>query len=392
MKPSRLRGSMSRNNQYLIISQSGRALAASAKRAGIDVHVIDLFADEDTVENTLSNHTVTGFSDGNNSEVLIDLVDEYISHYPDLRIVVGSGFEEHPDLLAELEQRFSVIGNHSSIVRQVKDPAIFFNTLENFDLPFPKFFSNKDKPEVLKGKFLIKKIGGAGGGHIKLYQDGKALTSTCYLQALIRGKNYSITFIADGRSFHILGYNETWSSKDESDFTFAGAVSNVSLPDELCQQVIDAIRKLVLSFKLQGLCSLDFIVEETGQYSILEVNPRPIATFELYETQRGLFTQHLAAFNGKMTKSEQGLEQGSVHSQRQSRALGVLYAGKNITIPHFGWPDWVTDRPKQGKSIAKGDPVCTVHTAVNSPEKNKVLLKKRKTILKNLLGLEKVAA
>ena len=68
MKPSRLRGSMSRNNQFLIISQSGRALAASAKRAGIDTHVIDFFADEDTVESTLSNHSVTGFCGGNNPE------------------------------------------------------------------------------------------------------------------------------------------------------------------------------------------------------------------------------------------------------------------------------------------------------------------------------------
>ena len=379
---------MSRNNQFLIISQSGRALAASAKRAGIDTHVIDLFADEDTVENTLSNHSVTGFSGGNNSEALIDIVDEYIKNHPDLSIIVGSGFEECPDLLAELEQRFSVIGNHSSVVRQVKDPAIFFNMLEEFALPFPEFFTDKDKPEVLKGNFLIKKIGGAGGGHIKLYQEGKALTSACYLQALLRGKNYSITFIADGKSFHVLGYNETWVCNENSDFTFAGAVSNVCLSDELCQQVTDAIRKLVLSFKLQGLCSLDFIVEGTGQYSILEVNPRPIATFELYETQGSLFAQHLAAFNGKMTKPE--LDPAS--SKGHSRALEILYAGKSITIPRMEWPDWVADRPKTGKLIASGEPICTMRAAANSPGKNKALLKQRKTMLKKLLGLEKIAA
>ena len=102
MKPSRLRGSMSRNNQFLIISQSGRALAVSAKRAGIDTHVIDLFVDEDTVESTLSNHSVTGFSGRSNSEALIDIVTEYVINNPELRIVVGSGLEECPDLLAQL--------------------------------------------------------------------------------------------------------------------------------------------------------------------------------------------------------------------------------------------------------------------------------------------------
>jgi predicted ATP-grasp superfamily ATP-dependent carboligase len=88
---------MPQNNQYLIISQSGRALAASAKRAGIDTHVIDLFADEDTAENTLSNTSVTGFSGGNNAETLIELVAEYANNNPALCVVIGSGFEECPD-------------------------------------------------------------------------------------------------------------------------------------------------------------------------------------------------------------------------------------------------------------------------------------------------------
>jgi predicted ATP-grasp superfamily ATP-dependent carboligase len=379
---------MSRNNHFLIISQSGRALAASAKRAGIDTHVIDLFADEDTYEDTLSNHSVTGFSGGNNAEALIGIVAEYTSNNPDLNIVIGSGFEECPELLAELEQRFSVIGNHSSVVRQVKDPSVFFNMLEKFALPFPEFFTDKDKPEVLKGNFLIKKTGGAGGGHIKLYQEGNALTSAFYLQALLRGKNYSTTFIADGESFYVLGHNETWNRNKNGDFTFAGAVSNIYLSDELCQQITDAIGQLVPSFNLKGLCSLDFIVEETGQYSILEVNPRPTATFELYDTQESLFAEHLAAFNGKMRKPESD----PALSKGQSRALEVLYAGKSITIPRTEWPDWVTDRPKPGKLIASGEPICTMRAAANSAGKNKALLKQRETMLKKLLGLEKIAA
>ena len=127
----------------------------------------------------------------------------------------------------------------------------------------------------------------------------------------------------------------------------------INLSNELCLQVTDAIRQLVPLFNLQGLCGLDFIVEETGQYSIIEVNPRPTATFELYEQKESLFLQHMEAFNGKMTEPEP--------SRTLSRALGILYAGKSITMPRLEWPGWVTDRPKQGKLIAKGDPVCTVH-------------------------------
>ena len=376
MRPLRLRGSMPQNNQYLIISQSGRALAASAKRAGIDTYVIDLFADEDTVENTLSNSSVTGFSGGNNAETLIQLVAEYANNNPELSVVIGSGFEDCPELLTQLEQRFSVIGNHSSVIKQLKDPSVFFKNLEELSLARPEYIT--DVTQEISGDFLIKKIGAAGGGHIRHYKNDKSLAPGTYLQAQLRGNNYSATFLADGRSFHMLGFNETWVSKENSDFTFAGAVSNVSLPDELRQQVIAAIQQLVDAFQLKGLCGLDFIVEESGQYSILEVNPRPTATFELYETQGSLFPQHIASFHGEMTKP--------ALDQSLSRALGLLYAGKSITIPRLDWPDWVTDRPNTGKQIARGEPVCTVHAEGSDIENVKQQLKTRLAKLRESLG------
>jgi len=377
---------MSLNNQFLIISQSGRALAVSAKRAGIDTHVIDFFADEDTVESTLSNHSVTGFSGRSNSDALIDIVAEYTINNPDLRVVVGSGLEECPELLTQLEQRFSVIGNHSSTVKQVKDPTIFFKKLEELALPYPGYLTYID--DMPEGDFLIKTVGGAGGRHIRHYKKGMQLMPDCYLQALIKGNNYSATFLADGESFHVLGFNETWVCEENSDFTFAGAVTNVNLSKELCQQVTEAVRQLVASFNLKGLCSLDFIVAETGQYSILELNPRPTATFELYETQQGLFAQHLAVFNGKMTRPELDPDSG----KGQSRALWILYTGKSITIPSLEWPEWVTDRPKPGKPIASGEPICTIRAVANSSGESKAILKQRETMLKKLLGSASIAA
>jgi len=190
--------------------------------------------------------------------------------------------------------------------------------------------------------------------------------------------------------FHVLGFNETWICSENGGFTFAGAVSNANLSKELCLQVTDAIRQLVPSFNLKGLCSLDFIVEETGQYSILELNPRPTATFELYEDKQSLFVQHLAAFNGTMPEPEVDTEHEL--GQGLSRALRVLYARKNFTIPRLQWPGWVNDRPKPGKSIASGEPICTICAAANSSGDAKALLKQRETMLKKLLGIEKIAA
>jgi predicted ATP-grasp superfamily ATP-dependent carboligase len=373
---------MPQNNQYLIISQSGRALAASANHAGINTHVIDLFADEDTAELTLSNTSVTGFSGGNNSNELINIVIEYANNYAELCVIIGSGFEENPELLAQLEHRVTVIGNHSSVIMQLKDPSIFFKRLEQLALPYPKYIT--DPIHESSSDFLIKTMGGTGGGHIRQYKNDSSLTSTSFLQAFLRGKNYSATFIADGQSTHMLGFNETWVCQENSDFTFAGAVSNVNLSKELRQQVTDAIRRIVVLFKLKGLCGMDFIVEESGKYSILEINPRPTATFELYETDRNLFTQHLAAFQGKITEPEL--------DQTRSRALGLLYAGKSITIPRLDWPEWVTDRPQAGKQIAIGEPVCTVHAEGLAVEDVKQQLKTRLANLRESFGFTVEAA
>jgi predicted ATP-grasp superfamily ATP-dependent carboligase len=129
---------------------------------------------------------------------------------------------------------------------------------------------------------------------------------------------------------------------------------------------------------------MDFIVEESGKYSILEVNPRPTATFELYETDRSLFTQHLAAFQGKITEPEL--------DETGSRALGLLYAGKSITIPRLDWPDWVTDRPQAGKQITTGEPVCTVHAEGLAVEDVKQQLKTRLANLRESFGFTVEAA
>ena len=373
---------MSQNNQYLIISQSGRALAASAKCAGIDTHVIDLFADEDTVELTLSNTSVTGFSGGNNSKELINIVTDYANNNPQLCVIIGSGFEDNPELLAQLEHRVTVIGNHSSVIRLLKDPSVFFKKLEELALPYPEYISCAD--DTIEGNFLVKTVGRSGGGHVRYYNKDMQLSPACYLQALLNGKNYSATFIADGQSAYVLGFNETWVCKENSDFTFAGAVSNVNLSIELRQQVLDAIRRIVVIFKLKGLCGLDFIVEKSGKYSILEVNPRPTATFELYETHGSLFAQHLAAFQGKMIapESDQGL----------SRGLGLLYAGKSITMPRLDWPEWVTDRPQAGKQVAIGEPVCTVHAEGLAVEDVRQQLNTRLANLRESFGFTVEAA
>ena len=78
--------------------------------------------------------------------------------------------------------------------------------------------------------------------------------------------------------------------------------------------------------------------------------------------------------------------------QNLSRALGLLYAGKSITIPRLDWPEWVTDRPQAGKQITIGEPVCTVHAEGLAVEDVKQQLKTRLANLRESFGFKVEAA
>lgn len=377
----RLPASTSKSNQYLIISNSARALAASARRAGVGVHVIDLFADEDTVENSLSNHKLDGFENERDIGMLIKLVINYVNNIPRLRIVTGSGFEDKPGLLERLRRYAPVLANDADVIRQVKDPHIFFRKLAAASLPYPQYFIGC--PDTATGTLLMKSAGGLGGQHVRIYRQGMAPPLGTYLQSFLQGKNYSATFLADGRSLQLIGFNETWVRSERSDFTFAGAVSNAVLPDPLSRRLVLALRKLVKTFKLRGLCGVDFIVREDGQYVILEVNPRPPVTFILYEYRDSLFARHIAALEGNMTKM--------LAPEKGARSLGILYADEDMIVPRRRWPGWITDRSRAGELITKGLPVCTLHSTGKNPAIAKARLmarlRRQKSLMKKKLKL-----
>lgn len=374
---------MSHNNPCLIIAQSCRALAHSAKLAGIDTHAIDLFADQDTREDTRSSYMLNNFSI--DQDRLIRLVRDYVAKEPKLRIIIGSGFEDQPNILRQLQQISPNFGNHYDTVKQVKHPPTLAKSLQTLLLPYPEYHANS--ASVSQGIFLIKIAGKYGGSHVQIYKPGMVIPKQAYLQRFVTGRNYSATFIANGISCYLLGFNETWTRSKNIDFTFAGAASNAFLPARLCHQITNAIKRLVTLFKLKGLCGLDFIVQNTGRYAILEINPRPTATFELYQDQsNNLFKQHIAALSGQLIKPEIAVRQTTL-----SKALAILYASKNMVMPHIQWPEWVTDKPDHGKLIARDMPICTVHATGSNIARAKQKLMNRLDEQRQLLGLSPIA-
>ena len=372
---------MQPSRPYLVIAQSGRALAASAARSNIKIHVIDRFSDEDTRVNALSTRVVSGNVMGLYAGELIDALDDYADK-PLTGVVIGSGLESSPGLLNAINARIPLFGNLSDCVTTCKDPARFFALLDSFGIPHPGIRLNS--AGYTRG-WLIKRIGASGGQHISCSVKTIRQLPDQYFQKYIHGRSISVVFIANGKQLQVIGLNETWTlAPDIYDFCYAGAVTLPSIEKQVFTTLSEIASVLVKQLELVGLCGIDVIIGDDGECQVLEVNPRPPATFELHEQGVSLFQAHIMACKGQLIPLPPG--------NTKSRGHEILYAPVNFHVPEIVWPDWVVDRPAHGLQIASGEPICTILAAANTPDEARTKLLQRKASMFELLGLHRIAA
>ena len=117
--------------------------------------------------------------------------------------------------------------------------------------------------------------------------------------------------------------------------------------------MITAAQGVCRALDLQGLVSFDFLLADDVPY-LLEVNPRPGATIDVFDDAKGsLFRAHLAACRG--------LHFALPEPTSGARAARVLYAGPSpLIVGTMAWPDWTADRPAPDTRIPSYRPIATV--------------------------------
>ncbi len=367
--------------QYLIIALSARALAASARMANITVEIIDGFADADTVE--YSKHL--GKVAINKGSIDIPSLEKILDQIPEKDysgVIIGSGLENNPEIMERIKLIGPIIGNSIETVRRCKQPELLVNILENLTIKYPKILLTKTVPA---GDWLAKRIAANGGWHVERALPGNNIQNGCYLQERITGKSCSVTILADGVATNILGTNHNLVvNSSMNDYRYAGAISN---PEYLAgdeEYIADMTDKIVQEFGLIGLCGIDFIKSDSGEFYLLEINPRPTATFELHQYNASLLEMHI--------KSCLGFRQDIRNSSIKYKGHRIIYAGSSINIPQITWPKWVTDRPVTGTQISSNQPFCSIHAQADTYAGVDELMKLRKQRLAELLGTHKIAA
>ena len=367
----------------LIVASSGRMLAQAAKNAGLKPLVLDLFADLDTQGYAEGFRQVKSLAE----QDLASAVDYFVERYAVSHVIYGSGFECYPESLYYLNSRMIVLGNHPEIFAWQQDKRAFFSTLDQLNIPYPEVaFSAPDYAD----DWLLKPMQGQGGIGIKRYYGDDVAKASVYWQKFQAGTPHSVLFLADGQQVKVIGFNSQWSVclSETEEFVFSGVINGADLAYAHKAVITDWLKQMVPVFALKGLNSLDFIHADGCSY-VLEINPRPPASMQLYD--QDLLLRHIQVCVGSVgaTLVAHSPETGRLKSPLQSppqTGYQIVYAKRDLIIPdHFEWPDWCMDLPKCGDMCRAGQPLCSIIAhQKNSQSVVEQLLTKQQLILNRL--------
>src|SRR5262245_22964457 len=338
----------------IVVSISGRALARSATKTGRRVLVLDVFGDRDT--RAIAEAVCVGADDG----IAIDperLLTALRGEPPGGSIVFGSGWEGTPQLASRLAALGRVYANDSGIVAALKDPELGMALLAACGWRVPE---TQRQPPAEPDGWLEKAAGAAGGTHVRRAGGARDERSRArYFQREVRGQPLSVTFLADGERAYCLGFNRLrLQAVGDARFCYAGAIGGIDLAPALRAQAQARLDRLVRITGLRGLAGVDFILEEQ-RMTALEVNPRPTATFELYDDdfREGLVHWHLASFERPVPEFAARLPPVAA----TKRAIGVVYARETVNVPRdASFTAWCRDLPCAGTVIGAGAPILSV--------------------------------
>ena len=205
----------------------------------------------------------------------------------------------------------------------------------------------------------LRKPRHSGGGHGVRAWRGGLLRPTEVLQRRVGGLSCSAVAIGDGRNAEVLGVTEQLHLPPG--FRWTGNVTPPRLPEAQRAELDGRLRAVCAEvagrFGVRGAFGVDAVWD--GRHAwVLEVNPRPSASLELFGP--GSFEAHVRGARGL------GLPAAGAPPARSCAAVKlVLFADRTVCAPDPGW--WpaglVRDIPRAGETITRGAPVCTLVSA-----------------------------
>lgn len=337
----------------LVVAVSARMLAELAVADGYEVIALDRFGDVDL-------RAVAPGATARSGDALADLAAEIATD----AVVYGAGFENRPDLVSRLASGRELLGTPPELLADVRDPWALGAAARSAGARAPETRSPRELPQAEPDAWLRKPRRGGGGRGVRRWTSG-VLRPTEILQRRVRGLSCSAVAIGDGRGAAMLGLTEQLHRA--RGFAWIGNVVPPRLPAgelaELDGQLRAVCAEVASRFGVRGAFGVDAVWD--GHHAwVLEVNPRPPASLELFGP--GGFEAHVRGARGIGLPTAGAAGPAGAPPARLERAAKlVLFADRDVLAPDPGWwPEGVVrDVPHAGEVIKRGTPVCTLVSA-----------------------------
>jgi predicted ATP-grasp superfamily ATP-dependent carboligase len=330
-----------RPSRILVVAVSARMLAQLAVADGHEVVALDRFGDVDlravaaATETAADNDALVALADGIEADA----------------IVYGAGLENRPDLVARLADGRELLGTPAERLPAVRDPWAVAAAAATAGARAPATLGSSS---ALADGWLRKPRAGGGGRGVRRWAGGR-LRADEILQRYVPGLSCSAVAVADGRDAVVLGLTEQLHRRR---YEWTGNVTPPRLPAaelvELDGRLRAVCAEVASRFGVRGAFGVDGIWDGRELW-VLEVNPRPTASLELFET--GTFAAHVRGARGVSLLTSQ-----APTPLRCAKVKRVLFADRDLRAPDPGW--WpaglVRDIPHRGEVIRRGAPVCTL--------------------------------
>jgi predicted ATP-grasp superfamily ATP-dependent carboligase len=379
----------------LLAAVSARMLAELAVDAGHRVVALDRFGDLD-LERLCDGVSLRGDLGGRGGLAALGDAAESIEAPS---VIYGAGFENRPDLVGRLAAGRTLLGTTPQALRRVRDPAQLGPCLRADGLAYPTTLAAADAPRRAEPqRWLRKPLAGGGGRGVRAWRGGP-LERGVVLQERVAGMSCSVAAVADGRRAAVLGLTEQLIGSPVFDARGYAWCGNLVPPrlaarerTSLLAQAQAVCACLVEAFGLRGLFGVDLVWDGERAW-VVEVNPRPCGSLEAVEAAHavGVFEAHLTAFDGRLVHPD--LER--LWARGPAAGKAVLFAGHDVVVGDTrGWPErGIRDVPHPGERIGGGQPVCTLVSLGETPERALAELARRAATLRAELGVaEGVAA
>lgn len=403
----------------VILGASVRALAESAHRAGWDVHAADLFCDLDLQAISPDAVSVGQPHGCDEAGYPWSLLAAAAAFPPAAAWCYTGAIENHPDLVDAITATRPLAGNHGDVLRRVRDPAQVAVAASAAGLAFPEtHFSLHGVP--VDGTFLIKPLAGAGGhgihcwtpevasDHGRRHADGTRPRHVW--QRYEAGLPLSAAYSVSPGSGRLLGLSrqligERWCRAGR--FAWCGAVTLG--PDGEASEyghLAAGLQRLgdVLAewFQAIGLVGVDLVADTSGRLTLIEINPRPTASMELFERSGvcSIADSHLSACgfpasarlpqpigpaNPAPIWAKAVLFAEQATSVSRSLIDAMLREAKVWTESDGGWPA-LADIPRPGQILAAGGPAVTLFAAARTAGETIAILRDRVARIDALLA------